>query len=446
MTPQMRCATGVSSPQQASGFERPGETRASLFKCGLRDSEVTQSAQSARHKRIHLLHHPHMPPLPPKADGPKPSALSTKSSRRSSPQVDGTKTSAMTTDSAHRDRAVADLAKNQHGVVALSQLQELGLGASAVRDRVKAGRLHRVHQGVFAVGHALLTREGRWMAAVLACGPDAVLSHRSAAALLGLRPGGSDAAVDVTAPFRRGRSPDGIAAHRDGTLRARDRIAVSGIPCISVARAILDLAGTRPMREVRNAITRAEVLRIFDLAEMDELLGRSHGRRGVARMRLLISEHDPRTELAKQELERRFLTLCRRLGIPLPEVNVPIDLGDEQLTVDFLWRQHGRIVETDGHREHGTPTAFEEDRRRDQRLALAGWQVNRCTWRQVVNESPELIQILYSLAGPASRSRLADGPKPSALSTKSSRRFPPQVDGTKTSAMTTVSSRRRVGG
>jgi hypothetical protein len=201
------------------------------------------------------------------------------------------------------------------------------------------------------------------------------------------------------------------------------------------------------MREVRNAITRAEVLRIFDLAEMGELLERSHGRRGVARLRLLISEHDPRTELTKQELERRFLTLCRRLGISLPEVNVPIDLGDEQLTVDFLWRQHGLIVETDGHREHGTPTAFEEDRRRDQRLTLAGWQVNRCTWRQVVNESAELTQILYSLAQPASRSRLPDGPKPSALSTKSSRRSPPQADGTKTSAMTTESARRRaVGG
>lgn len=283
------------------------------------------------------------------------------------------------------DRGIAELAERQHGVVALGQLRDLGLGLNAVDKRTAAGRLHRVHQGVYAVGHRLLSANGHRMAAVLACGPDAVLSHRSAAALWGIRPDARNL-IDVTAPGRRGRIPTGIDAHRHGSLRPADRTVLDGIPRTSVARTLLDLAGVVSVRELRNAITQSEVLRLFDLDSAQELIRRSRGRRGVARLKLAISLHDPRDELARYELERRFLEICRDSGLPSPIVNGPLSIGGASIVPDFLWRDAGLIVETDGRETHGTPRAFEEDRRRDQRLKVAGWEVLRFTWRHVVDE------------------------------------------------------------
>lgn len=311
------------------------------------------------------------------------------------PPADGPKTSGYRTESAHR-RKIADLAERQHGVVGLAQLEGCGLSASGVRSRVAAGDLHRLQQGVYAVGHSLLMQEGRFMAAVLACGEEAVLSHRSAADLWGMRRDGRGR-IDVTAPGRRGRAPMSIDAHRDGSLRAQDRAIVNGIPCTSAARTLLDLAGVVGSRELRNAITQAEVLRIFDLSAVREVLRRSRGRRGVARLRLVIALHDPRDERARGELERRFLALCRRATLPLPEVNAPVAIGEDQVEADFLWAEARLIVEADDRRSHGTVTAFEKDRRRDQRLQEAGWRVVRCTWRQVVFEPSPLISTLSKL-------------------------------------------------
>ncbi|MGB7589584.1 MAG: type IV toxin-antitoxin system AbiEi family antitoxin domain-containing protein [Solirubrobacterales bacterium] len=288
------------------------------------------------------------------------------------------------------------MAERQHGVVSLDQMHAAGLTSTAVRQRARAGRLHRVHQGVYAVGHPLLSAEGRWMAAVLACGPGAVLSHRSAAALWGLRHT-SRSLVDVTAPHRRGRAPEGIAAHRDGSLRAPDRTVVRGIPCTSLARTLLDLAGVVDVRELRSLITEAEVLHLFDLTALQEVMDRNRGRRGIARLRLVISEFDPRVELTRQELERRFLALCDRAGLPTPEINAPLELDGGNLIPDFLWREAGLIVETDGRQFHDTASAFERDRLRDQRLTLAGWRVIRCTWRQVVGEPAELARTVRTL-------------------------------------------------
>ncbi len=324
------------------------------------------------------------------ADGPKTHVYRGKSARRHDVRRSG--------------RLVAALAERQHGVVSFLQLREMGLTERAVHDRAESGRLHRVHHGVYAVGHSLLSAQGQWMAAVLACGSDAVLSHRSAATLWELRPSGRRS-IDVTAPGRRGRIPTGIDAHRHGSLSSHDRTELKGIPCTSVARTLLDLAGVVGMRELRNAIVQAEMLRIFDLTPLREVVERSRGRRGVARLRMLVSEFDPRVELTKGELERRFLALCDRVGLPPPEVNVFFDLGDVQVVVDFLWRDAGLIVETDGHQYHGTATAFEQDRRRDQRLMLAGWRVIRCTWAQVVTEPAELTQILRVLLAQPVRRR-----------------------------------------
>lgn len=262
--------------------------------------------------------------------------------------------------------------------------------------RVAGGRLHRVHQGVYAVGHPLLTQRGRWMAAVLACGPEAVLSHRSAAALWELRQDGRGT-VDVTAPGRRGRGPAGIDAHRFGSLRAADRASVAGIPCTSVPRTLLDLAAVATPRELGNAITRAEVLRLFDLAALREAIERARRRRGVARLRRAIASHDSNFELARGELERRFLSLCKRAELPRPEVNAPLVIEGISIEADFLWRQARLVVEADGRKFHGTAGAFESDRRRDQQLVLAGWRAIRCTWRQIADEEAQLARTLRAL-------------------------------------------------
>jgi Transcriptional regulator, AbiEi antitoxin len=179
-----------------------------------------------------------------------------------------------------RDAELARLAAEQHGVVALRQLPELGLSSSAVRSRVASGRLHRVHRGVYAVGHRVLGVEGRWIAAVLACGRDAVLSHRSAAALWSLRPT-TRTAIDVTVPRRVGLSRPGIDVHRATGLEPGDLTRVRGVPCTTVARTLVDLAEVIDRRELARACEQAEVLRRFDARALEGALARTTGRHGA---------------------------------------------------------------------------------------------------------------------------------------------------------------------
>lgn len=270
------------------------------------------------------------------------------------------------------------------------------MDGDTVSRRVKTGTLHRVHQGVFAVRHGGLDREGRFMAAVLACGSTALLSHRSAAVLWGIRED-RRSSIDVTAPGRRGRIPARIDAHRDGSLTASDRTVVRGIPCTTMARTLLDLSAVVSVRELRRAVAEAEVQRALNMNAVRELLQRSRGRRGVARLRLLVETLDPETKRTRSELERMFLALCRRAGLPLPEVNPLIDLGDVRFRPDFLWRDPHLIMETDGRRFHDTFSAFDSDRRREQRLLLAGWRVSHCTWAQVEQEPRALAEIIRGL-------------------------------------------------
>jgi hypothetical protein len=289
-----------------------------------------------------------------------------------------------------RARALAALAERQHGVVSLAQLQALGLGPSAVRNRVARGVLHRVHQGVYAVGHPLLSARGRWMAAVLACGPGAVLSHRSAAMLWGLHEAAT-AQVDVTSPGRAGRGRRGIAAHSAATLDRRDVTAVDRIPCTTVARTLLDLAELLDRPGLERACERAERLGLFDGRAVEEVLARATGRSGSAALAAVLEAWRPEVLRTRSELERRFLGLCSAADVPRPEPNAWIPLpGGGAIEVDFLWRGAGLVVETDGHCFHGTRRAFEDDRRRDQRLLVAGFTVARFTWRQVLERPREV--------------------------------------------------------
>jgi hypothetical protein len=311
------------------------------------------------------------------------------------------------------NRALAQLARRQHGVVALSQARQLGLSPSGVRSRVSTGRLHRVHRGVYAVGHVPLSATARWMAAVLACGRGAVLSHRSAAALWGLRPS-SRSAIDVTAPGRAGRGLDGIEAHRAGSLRRAEIASVRGIPCTTVARTLLDLAEVVDRRALERAVNEAEVLRLFDLGALEDVLIRAVGRRGAPILRAVLAGYDAEYALTRNELERRFLALCDSAGVLRPSVNAWVALDGGSIEVDFLWRNYKLIVETDGRQAHGTRRAFEHDRRRDQRLLCAGWRVVRFTWRQVTHEPRQVahtLRVLLNPPGTAAGSPRAPSPR-----------------------------------
>jgi very-short-patch-repair endonuclease/predicted transcriptional regulator of viral defense system len=278
--------------------------------------------------------------------------------------------------------AIARVAERQHTVVSLTELKALGLGKAAAAKRAASGRLRRIHRGVYAVGHGRLTREGHWMAAVLACGPKAVLSHRSAAALWGLR-SDNRAKTDVSVPSRSARSRPGIDVHRSMTLAPSDCTTHDGIPCTTVARTLLDLAEVLNRRGLERAIERAEVLRLFDLRAVQDVLARANGRRGAAVLRAVLARlGEP--ALTEHELEERFLGLCRIARLPTPEVNAWLDIDDDPaVKADFLWRRERVIVETDGYETHGTRQAFERDRLRDQRLKRAGYEPLRFTWRQV---------------------------------------------------------------
>jgi hypothetical protein len=296
-------------------------------------------------------------------------------------------------DERPRDVAIGRLAERQHGVVSLPQLRSAGLTKDAVGKRMAAGRLTRIHRGVYAVGHARLTLRGRWMAAVLAYGETARLSHRSAAALHGLRPD-NRSKIDVTLPSPSGRPRPGIAIHRSPTLTPADVTTVDVIPVTTVPRTLLDLAEVIDRQGLERAVSEADVLRIFDLRAMDEVLSRADGRRGSAALRAVLARYRGPT-LTDRELEALFLALCRRAGLPEPEVNVWITLEDGvAYKADFLWRAERLIVETDGWGSHGTRRAFEEDRRRDRRLKLAGWDVIRFTWRDIERNGDEVTETL----------------------------------------------------
>jgi len=231
--------------------------------------------------------------------------------RAPNPGVDGPKTGQAGRFSAHRRRLDAEVGRlvvEQNGVVTLDQLRALGLNNEAVAKRVARGRLYRIEGAVYSLTPRAMTQRGRFMAATLSCGPGAVVSHRSAAYLWGLADHWRGP-IDVTAPNRRGRSPAGVTAHRDGSLKSIDKVRVHDIPCTSVGRTLLDYAGVTQEWELRKAVAQAEVLRILDLDRMRSVLRRGRGRRGVARLRLVIDTIHPQTSRTRSELERLFLAM-----------------------------------------------------------------------------------------------------------------------------------------
>jgi len=295
-----------------------------------------------------------------------------------------------------RGQALAELAHRQHGVVAQRQLTALGSGAKTTKEWLRTGRLHRLHRETFAVGHSRVSQQGRWLAAVLACGDGALLSHRSAAALWGLtRQRGS--VIDVTGlvgrQFRPGR--DGIRLHR-GRLYPGDATERSGISVTTVARTLFDLAEVVDLRQLRRAWEEADRLGLLRLAAVEQLCEQGYGRRALRPIRLLLAEARAPT-FTRSPLEDRFAEFYREhlADLPAPLTNVSI-LGHE---VDAYWPSHRLAVEMDSWEFHSHRAAFEKDRARDAKMQAAGYRVIRLTHRQLESEAPRITTQLRTMLG-----------------------------------------------
>ena len=309
------------------------------------------------------------------------------------------------------DQAVAELASAQHGVFGLGQLRALGMSTRVVNRRATTGRLHRIHQTVYSlVPRELLKREGLWMAAVLACGPDAVLSHRSAAALLELRDWGWTK-IEVTVPRRSARRHEGVAVHRSTKLTAKDVTVVNNIPRTSAARTLLDLAEVVTMRQLERSFDQAEIAEVFDLKAIQDQLARNPTRAGAKAVREVLETHYIGKTPTWSENEEALLAITRPLGIPDPDTNqfVILDDGGPPIRVDFVWRDQRVAIEADSRKWHLTRQRFETDRQRDQRLIAAGWTIIRTTWKQMTRGPHELRPLLLTLLSPAPGSRGAPG-------------------------------------
>jgi very-short-patch-repair endonuclease len=270
-------------------------------------------------------------------------------------------------------------------VVTAGQLESLGLSARGIRNRATAGRLRRLHRNVYAVERP--RRESRWMAAVLACGADAVLSHRSAAALWGLCP--EPKAVDVALAHGQSRARPGVTVRRM-RLGAADVTTHEHIPCTTATRTLIDLAAVVDRRRLELAVDRAEELRVFDLDAIRSRLHDLRGHRGTGRLTALLDSFDG-PDSTRSAAEARLLTLIRRARLPMPEVNAWLPLPEGGgYRPDFLWRGHALIVEVDGRTHHSRRSAFERDRRRDRRLARLGYETRRYTAREVYTSPHEV--------------------------------------------------------
>ncbi|MFN8161045.1 MAG: type IV toxin-antitoxin system AbiEi family antitoxin domain-containing protein [Solirubrobacterales bacterium] len=275
---------------------------------------------------------------------------------------------------------VLGLAARQHGVVSRTQLRGLGLSARAIAHRVGRGRLHPVWRGVFAVGRPGLDESGRWMAAVLACGRGAFLSHRSAGALWGVREWRGP--IEVTVPQDRNPRPPGILVHRRFTVGPVIR---DGIPVTAPADTLVDLAAVLGEAQLEAAVNEADRLGLVDPESLATHLDRIPRRPGLGALRRLLERGS--FSLTDSELERRFLRLVRAAGLPEPQTGVRLN----GFRVDFHWPQLGLVVETDGLRYHRTAAQQARDRLRDQAHVMAGLRALRFTHSQVAHR-PEYVR------------------------------------------------------
>lgn len=283
------------------------------------------------------------------------------------------------------------LVRRQHGIVARRQLLELGFTSMAIRHRVARGRLHPVRTGVYSVGRPQITREGRWMAAVLACGTEVMLSHRSAAALWGFgeeTPGVIDVSIARHSSLRR----PGIRVHDRAGLWNRDVGSHLGIPVTAPVRTFLDLTTVAGPKTIERAINEADKLDVIDADALRRALDDYPGQPGIRPLRRILDEHTFR--LSDDELERLFRPLAASAGLPVPLTKHMLD----EFEVDFFWPDLDLVVETDGWRYHRTPSAQTRDALRFQTHTAAGRTPLRFSHWQVKYEPAHVRRILSATA------------------------------------------------
>lgn len=283
-----------------------------------------------------------------------------------------------------------DLARAQHGVVARSQLLERGLTSKAIAHRLHVGKLHQLWRGVYAVGRPEVGRRGRWMAGVLSCGPDALLSHRSAAALWGLVEPSLEAEIEVVVPSETVRHRPGIRVHRRAALGRADRREITGIPVTDPVSTLVDLASCVVEWRVERAVSEADRLRLVDPVALRAAIETLPPRPGMACMRRLLGLD----ALTATGLERKFLGLSRAAGLPRPETQAWVN----GYRVDFYWADLGLVVETDGWRYHRTPGEQAVDHRRDQAHTRDGLTALRFAESQIRYEPHRVKATLSSVA------------------------------------------------
>jgi very-short-patch-repair endonuclease len=278
---------------------------------------------------------------------------------------------------------VAALAERQHGVVSRDQLLALGLSEAAVRHAIVTGRLHPIFHGTYGVGHAGIGNNGRMLAAVLSCGGGSVVSHGTAAVLLGLWDR-QPRLVDVIAPVQAGRKIPGIRRRHVPPPRPCDAWLHDAVPCTSPSRTIVDVAGIASEARLRRTVEQAAIHLMLNVPEIDAILAGPR-RRGSPRLRTILEgwrRYDSAIRL-RSPMEARLLPLLSQHGIPAPKCNEKLRLGNETIEVDFLWRANGLVVETDGMKYHDNPEAQARDGRRIRALRAAGYRVWRLRWEDL---------------------------------------------------------------
>jgi very-short-patch-repair endonuclease len=279
--------------------------------------------------------------------------------------------------------ALSELAAGQFGLVTYAQLRRLGFASGSIGRSSKALRLHRVHRGVYSVGHAVLSDHARCLAAVMSSGRGAVVSHQASAWLWRLLPT-CPRTIDVIVP-RHGGKRAGITLHHSSTLSPEEHGRFGPIPVTALPRTLLDLAATTSPRRTWNAVDRAERRGILDLAAIDAMLKRRHGHRGAERLRKALAIYrEPGFYRARSE--RLLRRLVRKAGLQQPLINTWVD----RFEIDAYWKEERFAVEVDGWEAHRTRKAFEDDRLRQEEMKLAGIDVVRISARRIEQHPDEV--------------------------------------------------------
>jgi hypothetical protein len=297
---------------------------------------------------------------------------------------------------------VAIIATAQGGVVSLDQLRQEGVSSKVAADRGRDRSYHRVHRGVYALGHRSISRNAHLRAALLACGEGAVISHGTAAAFHGLWDEWPHF-IDVTVPVEAGRKIDGVRCRRCRYPEPEEVEVLYGVTVTTVARTLVDLAGILHLPALRQVVGRVAIRRKLDLQAVDVAIYNGRRRRGLKGLELALLPYrtnDGKVPDVRSDLETLLLPHLLEMGLPRPINNAPLHIEGERFLVDFFWEQERVVVETDGRETHETPIAFQSDRRRDQFLAAAGYRVLRITWCQLRDEREVVVnRIIRALGG-----------------------------------------------